>query len=381
MDDINKQEIKNILENSIEPCLTLLTPTETIAGEAVDKMKIRFKNLIKKGENKLKKDWDFTEEESREFMEPLKEYLNNRDFWLNQSTGLVILKDKENFKFYRLPLKFDSEVTLEKYFHIKTYISEIFSEKRFYLLTVSRNSCRFFQGTPREIEEKEIEELPQGIKEIIADEDRESSTQQHSAAKGGTSVIHHGHDDRDQKVPTELLRYLKEIKNSLSPYLQDQDIPLLVMCVKDIFPHLKNVFDYSNLLGDFIQGSPDKLSKQEILEKARPVIKPHFQQPHQKIAEKYRELKGSENTSALIEEIVPASHQGRIDTLLLTPRDNTMGIYNPDRGEIETEIGPPEGYDLINFAAINTLKNGGEIYHFDKDDMPEDSNVCALFRY
>ncbi len=381
MDEIKKSEIEETLSSSAEPCLTLLMPTKQIAGEAVDKMKIRFKNLIREGEKKLKSKWNFSEEEAQKFIAPLEEHLNKRDFWLNQSSGLVMLKDRNTFNYYRLPIKFDSELIVEKYFHIKPYISEIFSEKRFFLLAVSRNSCRIFQGTLQEIEKLEIEDLPQGIEEMIADQDRESSTQQHSAAKGGTSVIHHGHDDRDQKVPTELLRYLKEIKNSINPYLKEKSIPLLVMCVKDIFPHLKDVFEDANMLKNFVQGSPDKLSSQELLERARPIIKPHFKQPYNETAKKYREAKGSDNTSASIEEIVPASYQGRIDTLMLTANRTKMGVYKPDQGEIEFDIPSPQGYDLVNYAAINTLKTGGEIYLFEEENFPEDSNICALFRY
>ncbi len=381
MDDINKKDIEEILDNSHEPCLTLLMPTETIAGEAVDKMKIRYKNLIKEGEKKLKERWNYSDEDVQKFLKPLKKYLNDRDFWLNQSSGLVMLKDKDNFAYYRLPVKFREKVALEKHFHIKPYVSEILSERRFFLLAVSRNSCRFFQGTPRDIEEITIEDLPQGIDALIADEDLESSTQQHSAARGGASVIHHGHDDRDQKAPAELLRYLKAINSSLKPHFQDKNLPLIVMCVKDLFPHLKKVFEYQNLLDKFIQGNPDRLSPKELLDKARPIIEPHFKHPYNEMAEKYQELKGSENTSAQIEEIAPASYQGRIANLLVSAAKDKNGIYHSDKGEIELGLNPPEGYDLINFSVINTLKTGGDIYLFSGDEIPDNSNICAIFRY
>jgi len=381
MDELTRKEVKELLHKDQEPCLTLLMPTEMIAGDAVEKMKIRFKNLLKEAEKKLDEVWGFEEDERSEFMEPLKDYLNDRNFWLNQSQGLVMFRSAEDFAFYRLPLDFTPQVRLEKHFYIIPLIPEIFSEKRFYLLAISRKNSRLFQGTPQEIEEVELEELPQGIEAIIDDEDRQSSTQQHSAARGGTSVIHHGHDDRDEKVSSELLRYLRETENALNQRLQDSDQPLLVMCVQELFPHIKQVFDYPHLLEDFVQGNPDRLSRQEIMEKARPVIEPHFKRPHQNIATEYREQRGSEKTSQDLDEIVPASHQGRIRTLMLTADGGREGIFNMDEDSIKTGVKPPEGYTLENYAAIRTFNTGGEIFLLQEEEMPVSSPICAIFRY
>ncbi len=380
MDQITKSEIKDLLNENNGPCLTMLMPAESSAGEAVEKMKIQFKNLYREARNELRS-WDIEGEEADEFLHPLENLLNDRDFWLEQSRGLAILKSQKDFKIYRLPLKFEPKIKLEKYFYISPLIPEIFSEKRFFLLAVSRKSCRFFQGTPQEIELVEIADMPESLDEVIADDDRQSSTQQHSASRGGTSVIHHGHDERDQKVPARLIKYLNEVYDSLNDHLQEQNFPLFVMCVKELFPHIKKVFDYKGLQEKFIQGSPDRLAREEILDKSFDVIQPHFKKPHEEIRDQYMELKNTKKTSAELEEILSASRQGRVDTLLLNELDEPAGIFDQEENRIKTNQSSPESYSLPNLAAVNTLKTGGQIFLLTQEEMPNNADICAIYRY
>ena len=381
MDRITEEDVDKLISLDLAPSLSLLMPTEPIAGEAVEKMKIRYKNLLRKSARELEEIWEFTDKEKQDFLDPLEDFLNNRDFWLNQSQGLALFRNKHVFEYYRLPLKFNSTVHLEKYFYISPLIPEFFSEKHFYLLAISRKSCRIFEGTPQEIEELEIEDLPQGVDDVIGDEDRQSSTQQHSAARGGKSVIHHGHEDRAQKESGELQRYLKEVDRAISPAIKDGETPVLIMCVKELFPNIKKTMNIPHMMDEFIHGSPDKLSSRELLEKASDIMKPYFKRPHKKISRKYQELEGSEKTSSRLEDIVPASYQGRVDSLIVHGEEKYYGVFKPQKDKLEKNISPPQGYDLFNFAALNTVRTDGKVFLMEKDEMPVESSICAIYRY
>jgi hypothetical protein len=38
-------------------------------------------------------------------------------------------------------------------------------------------------------------------------------------------------------------------------------------------------------------------------------------------------------------------------------------------------------YDLYNFAAINTIANGGQVYVLDENQMPDGEDVVAMYRF
>jgi hypothetical protein len=46
---------------------------------------------------------------------------------------------------------------------------------------------------------------------------------------------------------------------------------------------------------------------------------------------------------------------------------------------VENETGTSE--DLIDKAVIKTIQNGGEVYFLESDQMPENNELAAIFRY
>jgi hypothetical protein len=38
-------------------------------------------------------------------------------------------------------------------------------------------------------------------------------------------------------------------------------------------------------------------------------------------------------------------------------------------------------YDLYNYAAVETIKNGGNVFSIEKTEMPEDEDILAIYRY
>jgi hypothetical protein len=51
-----------------------------------------------------------------------------------------------------------------------------------------------------------------------------------------------------------------------------------------------------------------------------------------------------------------------------------------DKNEIKL-MGNNKDYDLYNFAAVQTIKNGGNVYSLTKEEMPENEDILAIYRY
>lgn len=71
-----------------------------------------------------------------------------------------------------------------------------------------------------------------------------------------------------------------------------------------------------------------------------------------------------------------------IDTLFVAVGVQQWGYFTPDENQVELhqqkEIGDE---DLMDFAAIHTLLNGGTVYAVEPEAVPDNTPLAAVFRY
>ncbi|HSM57416.1 MAG TPA: hypothetical protein VK879_14795, partial [Candidatus Sulfomarinibacteraceae bacterium] len=94
------------------------------------------------------------------------------------------------------------------------------------------------------------------------------------------------------------------------------------------------------------------------------------------------ELEGSEQASDELSKIVPAAFQGRVDALFVALNMQEWGSYNPETNSIyihDTRQNDDE--DLLDFAALQTLANGGTVYAVSADEIPGRGSAAAVFRF
>jgi hypothetical protein len=83
-------------------------------------------------------------------------------------------------------------------------------------------------------------------------------------------------------------------------------------------------------------------------------------------------------------DIIPASVEGRVDTLFICQGKDQYGRYDQEKREVIVDEDPGKLYraSLYNMAAVNTLRNGGWVYLSAPGDMPlKNTNMNALMRY
>lgn len=379
MDKILKSDIQELISGNEGPCISLYMPTSRKAGNDVNKMKIRMKNLIKEAENKLKEKWDYSDSELEKLLKPLQALANSRDFWFNQSLGLALYLSKDDLNYYRLPINFREEIEVEQNFVIKQLIPELFEDRKFYVLTLSKNSNRLFESTRESIREIELEDSPDSIEDTLQYDDPEKSIQYHSNSGNG-SAIYHGQGVTDEDNKEDFMRYLREIDEAVYTYLHNRKDPLVVMCVEEVFPLYKKANSYSNLLDNFVKGSFDKKDKSKILNKAWEVVKPHIENYKTEAISKYENLLGSEKIENEFKEILRNAYYGKIDSLFIEENSEKRGFFDRENEEIKLS-NDSKSSDLYNEAVIQTIINGGEVYVLKEEEMPVKAEIAAIYRY
>ena len=111
-------------------------------------------------------------------------------------------------------------------------------------------------------------------------------------------------------------------------------------------------------------------------------MEPHFRQEIDKSKERFNNLNGSGTASTDFTEIVKGAYFGKVETLFVPVDRKQHGTFDPDANEVHlSEMPTEETCDLINFTAISALKNGSTLYGLDPREMPNNSNMAAIFRY
>ena len=379
MDRIIKEDLRQLIDSNEGPCVSLYMPTSRNAGNDVNKMKIRMKSLIKSVDNKIRKVWNYNSKQSKEFLQPLYDLTSDRNFWFNQSLGLAIFLSKEQFSYYRLPLNFEKESFVSDNFVIKQLIPELFEDRKFYILTISKNNNNLFRCTKEDIREIELENSPDSIEDTLKYDDPEKSIQYHSNSDNG-SAIYHGQGVTDEDNKEDFMRYLREIDEAVYDYLHNSNAPLIIMSVEEIFPLYKRVNSYANLLDEFVKGSPDKISKEKILNKSLTIVNNYIQNYKNEALNKYSNMTGSDKTEEDFESIIKNAYYGKIDFLLVQSKKEKRGFYDLENDKIEYSE-KNRSIDLYNDAVIQTILNGGEVYILNEEEIPDNLEIAAVYRY
>ena len=93
-------------------------------------------------------------------------------------------------------------------------------------------------------------------------------------------------------------------------------------------------------------------------------------------------MKGTELASADIKTIVPAAHEGRIDTLFVEAGCEQWGYFDAEKRSVTLDPDKKLGaYDLTDYAAVHTYLKAGKVYVVGANELFEASKCAAILRY
>lgn len=127
----------------------------------------------------------------------------------------------------------------------------------------------------------------------------------------------------------------------------------------------RQVSGYPQLAQQTVAGSPkaEAIREDHLLERARQIVRPHFQEELDHALQRYRDLAGTGRVCTGHEEVVTACREGRVETLFLA-RSGSM---------------EPGG--LIDRAAVPALTHGSRLFFLDPARIPDGRSPAAILRY
>ena len=377
---ITKETILDLAQEENDLCISIYLPTHK-AGEDVQQDPIRFKNLLVEAEKELE-DRGMKARKIESILEGPRKLLDQPSFWRHNNNGLAVFITDDDFNYYRTPYSFADKVMVDNHFLITPLIPMITLEGTFCILTLSQKNIRFLRCTRNDVKSIDMGETPTSMEEFLKFDVHQPNLQHHAGQGGTRNAIFHGHGGAKDTDTKEVENYLKTVENHVTSFLKKTNDPLVLAGVDEANDIYKKVNHYNRLLDQSVSGNPDPKSNKEIKNEAWEVIKSYFLQDMFNDIERFGDLADSDKRSDNLTKIVEAANYGKIDSLFIPIGEYSWGWFDQDHNTVHHSAEPQNrDHDLINMAAIKTLTQGGDVYALDKEHMPNDSAIAAIFRY
>ena len=243
---------------------------------------------------------------------------------------------------------------------------------------LSQSKIRLFHGSRFGLEKITVPGVPEGMKEAVSQEQNEAFQQR---ARGRETAVSFGRGEG--RADKNISRYFHQVNEGIQDFLRDKNIPLVIAGVDYLLPLYRQANTYPGLLPGEIKGNLDSLRAEALHEKAWPLAEPLFGRRRQEAMEEFRTRMGTEKASTSIPEIVPASYQGRVSSLLLAGRRHEWGAVDRSKSGAVSRIcrREEEGCeDLYDFAAVHTLLKGGKVFVVEDNAATQGASIAAVFR-
>jgi len=173
--------------------------------------------------------------------------------------------------------------------------------------------------------------------------------------------------DRDHPED-HLRRFYREIDRDVNALLKDGHPPLVVVGVEHEVALFHRLTTYPACVEPGIRGLPGHLSQNEMYQQSLELVRAVTTGPARRALERFDKQIGTGHASTDVQEIVRAASTGRVEHLFLLENGAVPGAVDG-------------GADLLNTAAVQTLRNGGDVQTLPGASMPSGGPICAIFRY
>jgi hypothetical protein len=393
-----RNEIESLLRTSGGPCVSIFLPTFRAGGER-QQNPIRLKNVMREVAGRLEGDWGMRSPDADNLLEPIKRLVDDNSFWLHQQDGLILFRSPAVFKSFQVPMRLNELAVVEKRFHLKPLLPLLSGDGdgHFYILSLSRKNIRLLSGSRFRIDEVDLESkgIPNSFTEALGDLERRPSQFQGTSSKtphrfsmgkkGAPTFAGHGTAEDD--LGAELRNFFERFDDALARIDIDRKAPVVLAGVEYLLPIYRDVATtFQNICEDALTGNMEGEKPEDLHAAAWEIVEPLFLEDRRRSAERFGDLKGSGRVSTDLAAILPAAHEGRVDTLFVARGVRVWGSYDAGKRKMKPQsapkISPRNGNeDLLDLAAVQAYLNGGKVFVVDPQEVPDGKQAAAIFRY
>jgi hypothetical protein len=381
-----RSDLDELLTCEAQPAISIYLPTHK-AGRETRQDPIRLRNLLSEAAERLRADRRGPEVDG--LIEPARRLLDDEEFWRHQEHGLAIFIAPGFHRIHKLPIEVPEELTIGRHFHIRRLLPILDSVGWCWVLTITGEHTRLYQGSRWALSEAADLDLPQGVQAIHGETEYQ---QQHYASppnRPGVGSFTMSHAQSFGEAPeelrkTQLLQLLRRIATGAEPLIKRQPAPVVLVAQPEIQGNFRELAGWREMLPDGVQENPEAMSDEELQRKAWELFEPRRARSRDEVLGRLRGLIGTADPKATTrpEDIVKAAREGRVELLFLAPDTPVWGEFDEAANRIIVRGTAGEGDDdLLDHAAQLTLQQGGAIMLVDPSELPRSGLSAAILRY
>ncbi len=395
----SKKDLDVLIGEEKDPAISIFMPT-VVAGRETRQGHIRLDNLIREASKRLI-DAGLRDSEVDAITRPAQELVKDTRFWRLTDKGLAIFLAPGVFHCHRVPLDLAEEVVVAHRFHVTPLIPLLLDDERFALVAVSAAGVRLYDGSKSGLSQVETPEMPDGLQAVMDESQYELNQNVASPARpqlhrGKSAAQGHGFpaetpgDQARGPSPEEthhamLVEYIRRAAGVVDKHLSGFTHPVLLAGTPEMVGEFRAVARGKTVMDRHLDVNPDGIGVDELHGKAWEMIGAARRSDADQAVEQFESLfnDGDDRATVKPEEIVKGARYGRVDCLIVAEGEHLWGHYDEGRDTAVSRGGAPslEDEDLINYAAVHTIKNGGVVRLMPKDRMPRGGVAAAIMRY
>ena len=384
MKRILRHDLEVLLAPQSAACVSIYLPFHLLGRDGLQDS-IRLRLLLEQAEQQLI-GRGMSVAEARDLLAPARKLPEDEPAWQNRGRWMAIFLTPGLMRTFEGSGPMDEALFVDDVFHVRPLLPQVTERDRFFLLAVSQNAVRMFEGDSAGLDEIELPGLPKNLEQALNIEGAPRGSQVHAAVRGGQTGKHgkqesvfHGQGGEADTRKAELELFLRQVAAVVDQRLIEERAPLVLATVADHVPMWRAASCYEHLLCDFVAGCPDYLTPQELHAKAWPLVQPELDRDRDRLHRRLTHAQG--NVMFGLKQVVPAAAHGRIDTLFIDCTRPHWGRYDAERLDVELHDEPRTGdADLVELAAVETLRHRGHVYALTPETASA-ANAEALLRY
>ena len=366
-----------LMEKGKRPVISIYVDTHIKKPDRLENP-IRFKNLVKEAQASLK-DKEF--KGFKDLFSMFKEMEEDALFWEGATESMAILGDEEECIVYKLPVNVKSLAIVSDSFYIKPLLRSFQSNGHYHVLGLNRDNFVLFEADRYGITEIPVDSRDATMEGVLGTE--KTAPHLSVASIGGDQSMYHGHGGAKDERKVDQEKFFRHVDTFvLEQYSKKQKIPLILVSPDEHQGEFRKLSNNNYLIDEGIKIDGDALDKKNLYEKVQDVIQELFKKELKDRMATFSEAHAKDLGSDDVVQIGRAIAEGKVASLYLEENTVHPGRFDPQLGTVvQGEIADPRVGDVYDDMAEVVLSRGGEVLILEKDEMPTERDLAAVYRY
>jgi len=363
------------------PCITILLPPYR-PGEQNKPTAALLKTYCQEAERQLAAR-KIVGSEAAELLEPLLRLTEEPQFAGGSHLGRAIFRSEEMFTNLDGIAPVQPGLTVGACFCLRPMLADLHLPAEFYLLRLSQKQVDLWRCSGLRAEPVQLPKgVPRTLDEALAfrppDHDLENRSTAGSSA-GSMRGVRFGTGSDREKAHGHLADFFKAVDRGIQELVHGGSAPLVVAGVDEDTVIYRSVSGYARLLKDSVQGSANTpLSEDELVRRAYAIVRSDATDRAAAGLLEFKERMAPARFSTALDAILRAALEGRVGWLYINQDAQVFGVFDGIRRGKRVNWGEE---DLLNAAAVETIRQRGLVFTLPDSEMPDNAAVAAVLRY